>query len=275
MNDRKEIFFQSSLPRSGSTILQNIVGQNPQFYTTPTSGVLELLFAARGNYTSSPEFKAQDSKTMRDGWLGFCEQGLQGFYQAITDKPLILDKSRGWGIHYGFLNTFIENPKIVVMVRDLRSIYASMEKNYRKNPESEQGVLSWSKMSGTTTAKRVDSWAQGPPVGMAIERLQSMIHENIIDKVLVIRYEDLLQNPNQELDRLYKYLGKEPFKHDFNNIQQLTHEDDSVYGGFGDHIIRPKLEYFDPKFEEVLGKSTCDNIVNTYRWFYDYFNYKH
>ena len=38
----EQIFFQSSLPRAGSTLLQNILGQNPEFYVTPTSGVLEL-----------------------------------------------------------------------------------------------------------------------------------------------------------------------------------------------------------------------------------------
>ena len=60
----ENIFFQSSMPRSGSTLLQNIIGQNPDFYVTPTSGVLELLYAARVNYTNSPEFKAQDRELM-------------------------------------------------------------------------------------------------------------------------------------------------------------------------------------------------------------------
>jgi sulfotransferase len=68
----KKIFFQSSLPRSGSTLLQNIMGQNPEFYVTPTSGVLELLYAARANYTNSPEFKAQDSELMKKGFIHFC-----------------------------------------------------------------------------------------------------------------------------------------------------------------------------------------------------------
>ena len=48
----EKIFFQSSLPRSGSTLLQNILAQNPDFYATPTSGVLELLYAARANYSA-------------------------------------------------------------------------------------------------------------------------------------------------------------------------------------------------------------------------------
>ena len=61
----EKLFFQSSLPRAGSTLLQNIMGQNPDFYVTPTSGVLELVYAARSNYSDSPEFKAQDADTMK------------------------------------------------------------------------------------------------------------------------------------------------------------------------------------------------------------------
>ena len=70
------IFFQSSMPRAGSTLLQNILGQHPEFYVTPTSGALELLYGARTNYTSNPEFKAQDSELMKKGWLSFCKAGL-------------------------------------------------------------------------------------------------------------------------------------------------------------------------------------------------------
>ena len=67
----KNLYFQSSLPRAGSTLLQNIMGQNPDFYVTPTSGVLELVYAARSNYSDSPEFKAQDTELMKKGFLSF------------------------------------------------------------------------------------------------------------------------------------------------------------------------------------------------------------
>ena len=80
-----KIFFQSSMPRSGSTLLQNILGQNPDFYVTPTSGVLELVYGARANYTSSPEFKAQDGELMKKGFMGFCKNGMEGFYEGITE----------------------------------------------------------------------------------------------------------------------------------------------------------------------------------------------
>jgi hypothetical protein len=69
------------------------MGQNPEFYVTPTSGVLELVYASRANYTNSPEFKAQDNELMTEGFKNFCYQGVLGFFDAITDKPYVIDKS--------------------------------------------------------------------------------------------------------------------------------------------------------------------------------------
>ena len=270
----EKIFYQSSLPRAGSTLLQNILAQNPDIYATPTSGVLELVFAARSNYTNSPEFKAQDSETMKKGFQAFCNEGMKGYYEAITDKKYVVDKSRGWGIHYDFLK-FITNeePKVICMVRDLRDIFASMENNFRKNPDKQFEFLDWSKMQGTTVPKRIDIWAQNAPVGMAIERLAEVIRLGISDKMLFVKFEDLCLYPDTQLIRIYEYLGIPYFKHDFDNIEQVTKEDDEVYGAFGDHVIRTKLEPVPSRAKQLLGKEVTDWIWNNYKWFFDQFRY--
>lgn len=44
----KEIFFISGLPKSGSTLLCNILSQNPEFFVSKaTSGCIEILFLIR------------------------------------------------------------------------------------------------------------------------------------------------------------------------------------------------------------------------------------
>ena len=269
----KKLFFQSSLPRAGSTLLQNIMGQNPDFYVTPTSGVLELVYAARNNYSNSPEFKAQDASLMKNGFTRFCHDGVHGFFNAVTDKPYVMDKSRGWGIHYGFLNSFYPEPKVVCMVRDLRGIFASMEKNFRKNQHLDSGIVNHANMTGTTTEKRIDVWAQGQPVGLAIERLHQIFNEGIDKKMLFVKYEDLAKIPEIEMKRIYDYLEVPYYAHDFDNIQQITAEDDSVYGIYGDHTIRQKLEPLKVDYKEVLGVGACNWIKSNYKWFYDEFKY--
>lgn len=269
----EKIFFQSSLPRSGSTLLQNIMGQNPDFYVTPTSGLLELVYAARSNFSNSPEFKAQDSELMKKGFLSFCKGGMESYFNSITDKKYVLDKSRGWGVHYNFLNSFYPEPKIICMVRDLRSIYSSMEKNFRKNQHLDSGLVDHAQMRGTTTEKRIDLWTQGQPVGLAIERLYQIINEGIHKKMLFIRFEDLCKSPETEMKKIYNYLEIPYYSHDFNNIQQITQEDDSVYGIYGDHTIKTKLDVVRHDYREVLGVNASNWIRQNFAWFYDEFKY--
>ena len=94
------IAFQASLPRPGSTLLSNIIGQNPDFHVTPTSGLLDLVYVARGQFSRGEEFKAQERGEMEQAFAGFCRGGLEGYAAAVTDKPWLLDKSRGWGDGY-------------------------------------------------------------------------------------------------------------------------------------------------------------------------------
>jgi sulfotransferase len=112
------------------------------------------------------------------------------------------------------------------------------------------------------------------PVGVAIDRLLDVIQQNIANKMLFIRYEDLMSNPEEEMGRIYEYLGIPYYEgHDFNNISQLTHEDDRVHGIYGDHTLRPKFERRPDDYMEVLGYEISMNIKNHYKWFYDYFGY--
>src|SRR5476651_825191 len=167
-----KIFYQSSMPRAGSTLLQNILAQNPSFHVTPTSGLLELIFGARLNYTNSAEFKAQDEAIMKKAFLAFSRAGMDAYCQALTDKPYVVDKSRGWGVHFDLLNMIHgEEPKIICMVRDLRQILASMEKKFRQNPDRNRPIESHHNLSGTTTFKRAMIHLQTPPIGLALDRL--------------------------------------------------------------------------------------------------------
>lgn len=269
----KKIFFQSSLPRSGSTLLQNILGQNPNFYTTSTSGLIELLYRSRNGFTESPEFKAQNEDIMKKAFMGYCRGGLEGYFNDITDKPFIVDKSRAWGVNYDFLNGFYTNPKIVCMVRDLRDVFASMEKNYRKNQHLNSGVVINPELKGTTVEKRVDHFAATPPVGLSLDWLKDIISQKINKKMLFIRFEDLTKNPQVEMNKVYDFFEVDRFQHDFNNILQLTHEDDVIHGPFGDHKIRQEVKPVKSDCKDILGTQACNWIRNNYNWFYEEFKY--
>jgi sulfotransferase len=270
----KKIFFNSSLPRSGSTLIQNLLAQNPDFYCTPTSGLADLVLNARGTYNNSQAMLAQNKDEMQSAFLNYVAGGINGYFNGLTNKPFIVDKSREWGINYGLINMINPEPKIICMVRDIRSIYSSMEKNFRKNPHRENHVQDVPNLVGTTLNKRVDIWAGGVPVGVAIDRLQDVIQQGIADKMLFVRYEDLMDNPENEMKRIYEYFGIPEYdKHDFENITQHTQENDMIHGIYGDHTLRTKFERKPDDFMDVLGYEISMNIRNHYKWFYDYFGY--
>lgn len=263
------------MPRSMSTLLQCILEQNPSIKATQTDPVLEYLYGARANYSSVPETKAMDKILAADTWKGFCWGGLSGYVKAYTDKPHICIKTRGATIHYSWFKSFMPyKPKMICMVRNLKSIISSMEKLFRKNSEHHQQIQNHTKMQGTSTFKRTQEWLSSPPVGLALERIYQSFLEKINNEVLYIRAEDLTQNPQEEMLKIYKYLELDFFIHDFNNIQQTIKEDDSVYGLTIDiHAIKKEIEPVKDDYEEILGKSTCDWIDNNFTGYQKQFNF--
>jgi sulfotransferase len=259
------IFYNSSMPRSGSTLLQNILAQNPEVHSTPTDGFLELIYGARVNFTNNAEFKAQDSEQMLAAWQGFCREGLKGYAAGLSDKPNTCIKSRGIGEQFSWFSSFLgEDPKILCMVRDAKSILSSMEKLYRADPNSAHQIHNPSEMRGLTTEGRVQQWLSGPPVGLALQRFQDMARQGTETKCLFIRYEDLVENPGREMDQVYDYLGLERFSHNFQNVEQVTQEDDAVFGmAPGLHDISKVVKAPTPDHNEILGEELCQNIDNT------------
>jgi len=270
----KKVMYNSSMPRAGSTLIQNILGQNPDFYVTPTSGLFEMLNNSRGVYTNGQEFKAQDEKLMEEAWRGYCKGAVYGYFNAITETPYVVDKCRGWGMERNFIDFYEPNPKIITMIRDPRAVYASLEKKYRKNPHKEHNIANWADLTGTTTDKRVIYWSNNVPIGPVMDRLYQILLDGTHQHILFIKYEDLVRNPNSQLERIYEYMELPYYQHDFKNIEQVTHEDDKIYGIFGDHVIRPTLEPLKEDYLEVLGESGCQLITDNYQWFYEAFDYK-
>jgi len=266
--------YNSSMPRAGSTLIQNILGQNPEFYVTPTSGLFEMLFNSRSVYSNGLEFKAQDQTLMEKAWQGYCHGAVYGYFNSITDKPYVIDKCRGWGMERNFIDFYDSNPKIITMIRDPRAIFSSLEKKYRKNPQLDHNIANWGDLTGTTTDKRVIHWANNVPVGPTMDRIYQTILEGTHQHILFIKYEDLIANPKSQLERIYEYLELPYFEHNFKKIDQITHEDDKIYGVFGDHVIRPKIEKLKEDYLEILGENGCNLITENYKWFYEAFDYK-
>lgn len=266
-----KIIFNSSLPRSGSQLLQNILAQNSRFHCSSTSGLLELIYAARGNFTNLDEFKNQPKGTFDKAWKGFCRGAIEGWCAGLTDKPVVCDKNRGWGFYWQWISGFYPEAKVIVCIRDLRAIVSSMEKLQRKNAHLADPMDRPGQMQGMTISHRVNHWLSNPPVGLALARLQDILHRGNDKFFHFVHYENLIAQPDAEMELLYKYLGEDNFIHDFGNIEQKVDENDSLHGAYGDHKVRPRLSALPDDWDTILSRPVADAVVKSNRWYYDQF----
>ena len=272
-----KLFFNSSMPRSGSTLLQNILGNNPSFYCSPTSGLFDLINTSRKTYTLSPLFKAQDEKEMRTAFLSYCRYAIQGFYDGITNADYVVDKSRVWMVNYAFLDSFYPNPKIICMVRNLPDIVASMEKNYRKHSDKWDKTVNYDEQPiGISVIQRVAYWTSQTekPVGDTLIRLKETINRGFDKNILFVRFEDLCRVPKQTMELIHEFLDVPFYDYDYNNIKQVTHEDDKWHGKYGDHKIQSIIKPSKSKALELIGQDSIEYLYENYKWYFDYFDYK-
>tara|TARA_B100001094_G_C18179436_1_gene799963 strand:+ start:2297 stop:3145 length:849 start_codon:yes stop_codon:yes gene_type:complete len=273
------IIFNGSMPRAGSTLMQNILGNHPEFYVSPTSVVMDMIYEAHAQHTRSVEIQAQGGiEKNAEALYGFFKGAIEGYYKPLTDKPYIVDKSRGWNMYIDVLKKIYNKPKIICMVRHPFGILSSMEKAYRRNPHvNKQSVntVSWAQMRGTTVNKRIDGWLESQPVGLAFDRLYDAILRGWTnaEDILFVRFEDLTTNPEETMKKVHWYLEIPDYNYDFKNIKQVTEEDDNVHGIYGDHNIRSEIKPIEENPIEILSLNGCLHIQKRLGWFMEYFNY--
>jgi sulfotransferase len=260
-------YFISGLPRSGSTLLCNIMAQNPRFYVSPaTSGCHDVLFNIRNQWDRLVEHQAEGVNYAQ---LNRVLSAAMDAYHN-TDKQVVVDKGRGW-LSLVEMVEFIkgEPPKIIVPVRDLAEVLASFEMLWRKSTGKTQWAFESSDyFKAQTVEGRCDIWAgQGQPVGLAYNRVKDAIARGRTDCMLFVEFDELTRNPGASMDRIYEFLGEDKFAHNFEHVEQVTSEDDvNVHRIPGLHSIRAKVEPVPRKAEEVLGPQLASRYYNLEVW---------
>ena len=260
----KEFIFNSSMPRSGSELLQCILHQNPEIYGSPTSPLLGFCDGIR-NHMEMPEITSQPTELMKQAMLSSTRSMMDGFYAPITDRPIVCDKSRGWMIIHELLtNVMGTTPKMVCMIRDLRDVMVSQEMVWRENQHLPVGGV-------LTIEQRVQGWLTNSHIASALQRLHDSEIRGNFDNIYFIRFEDLTAGPEATMRDLYKYLELPYFDHDFNNVIKEVEENHEVHGVFGNHSIKPIVAPIPSKCNDVLGRVVSENIINNNSWFYNKF----
>ncbi len=248
----KTYHFIAGMPRAGSTLLCNILAQNPRFHTTATSGIMDVMFGVRNSWDNLVEFKAAPNEPAKKRVL----RGILESYYSDIQKPVIFDKCRGWLSLIEMAEYVLDRKvKIIVPVRDTRDVLASFEKLWRENAKGGQiGAEAQNYFQFQTAQGRTEFWLRkDQPVGLALSRIADALQRGLADRLFFVEFEALTSAPEETMQALYAFLGEEYFPHNFKHVEQVTWEDDSVHGFKNLHTIRTKVEPMEPQWPRILG----------------------
>jgi sulfotransferase len=256
---QKRIYFLAGLPRSGSTLLANILLQNPAIHVTSTSGIVDMLVQVRNAWDRNDAFRASD-RAQSDAAKEDVLRGMLDAYFSRVERPVCIDKNRYWPEFLEMASGIMggrERVKVIVSVRDLREVLASFEEVYRKTSvfgevQTDPAVS----LKFKTALGRVDVFLDAAQVvGRSYIGIRDALTRGWASSMHFVDYEDLTRQPKQTLSGIYRFLGEAPHEHDFERIEQLTYEDDLVHGFKDLHKIRPQVKPQASKWSRVFDDS--------------------
>lgn len=253
----KEVFFINGMPRSGSTLLCNVLAQNPKFHVTPTSGLSELIWGIHQFWKSNPVIKASETPRKQ---LQIIKDIFQS-YHTDTDRPIIFNKSRGWAQKIELVENALQKPiKILTTTRKITNIVSSLEKLYRKEIKNIESPMEISSQM-LTIEGRVQTWTNAEGlVGSTFNSIRDAIMRGYKDRFFFIDFDQFTHNPEFVLRSVYEFLNKEYYNHDFDNVPQYTKENDAEHGFTDLHTIRQKIEPVEDDSVEILGRQIHDQL---------------
>lgn len=254
-------YFMAGLPRSGGTLLKSIINQNPDIHSGPISPVMELMYWNEEYFKTSEQYLSYPKpKSAYNIISGFMEQ-----YYYDIQEPIIIDHCRAWPNNIQRIKTYITpNPKIICVVRDVVEILTSFITMIHRNSDQISFVDKHLIESGLpiNDDNRCDYLMSD--VGIVEQALWSLSQAFIkkdLKHLLIVEYDNLTENPEKELKRIYEFLELQYYEHDFKNIQNNHRElDNEIYDLKDMHQVRTAIKKISKNPQDVLS----DYILNKY-----------
>ena len=244
----KKFYFMAGLPRAGSTLLSTLLNQNPRFYSGPSSPILGTMYATHDSFISNELYTGYPNPDQVNEIIGSV---IEHWYSDI-DKPVVIDKNRAWCARVPFIEGYIQQEaKIIVPVRRVDEILASILTMIKRNPfEEGQPRINFVDEYLVKTNIPINDETRCQhllnPDGIVYESLNATklgVDEGHGDKFHYVDYNDLIIDPQGQLNEIYEFLGEDPFEHTFDNLSNDHREDDLTTYGLGDmHEVHKKIQ---------------------------------
>ena len=263
------------LPRSGSTLLVNLINQHPDVYGAPDSILSHIVKSCQQELTETISMSQYSADLSYEIFYNFCRGGIISWIDKLTDKRVFLDKNRTWIEVVDVCRNTFPYTKFIVCIRDLRGVYSSILKVQKKTPMQYKdsylyGEQSYDYRETDIEEQKIDDAFSQPMIRRNLITIKELLDCNKLDDTfLFVRYEDLIENPREQISEIYKFLSLSDFKNDLDNIEQIPYHD-SMFLPYGKHKINPKLQSFDP-WDFDINKKAEDKIIKDNLWYYNEF----
>lgn len=266
----KHIIYVTGLPRSGSALMCQLLGQHPQIYSPGHSSPLsQILDNFRTNLSDNPFLLSQldvdfdlTYRRMVNAFRGF----INGWF-AETDRPVAVDKNRGWLSMIETVNLLDPEFRMIVCIRDLRQIYGSVEAQHQKTL-----LLDFPDHMEPHSAFDRGEMLFGPEgvIGAPLKSVEFLqdVDDRLKQHLCYVSFEALTDNPVEIMKTIWKWLGLPNAGLDPENLTVKPHESDSYYRFKYRHrtfssIRPPEVHKIPPRVEAAIMKK--------FGWFFEQF----
>ena len=227
-NQNRKLFFLIALPRSGNTLFASIINQNPEIAATANSVTLEImknlyLIKTTDTFQNFPDHKSLDN--MLDN--------VYNLYYKDWPQKIIIDRGpvmiSGNPGNFELMQKHFKRPfKVIVLLRDLMDVLASYMQWYTENPDAFPNRYNLQ----TDEEKLGMIMNKEGAVEKDLEAIKNAF--NYPDICHFVKYDDLVAQPEQEIRKVYQFMGLPYFNHKFEDLQQIEVNgmkyDDTIVG---------------------------------------------
>lgn len=237
------IYFLTSLPRAGNTLLGSIVNQSQHVKVTANTILTDIIYQLQLIKDIEIYKNFPDEKSLNN----IIKNVFNNYYQNWKVDNII---DRGaWGTPYNLqaLKTIIKKPKFIILYRPALECLASFIKIEKPiNLETRCHQL----------------MSDDGIIGKNLWSIKNIIKEK--EDYLIINYKDFIKNPNKEIKIMFDYLEIAFKDFDLSNLKQFSanniNYNDSIYKAQLHTIRTDKIKLNKYNIEDYLPA----NIIKQY-----------
>ena len=266
----KRILYVAGLPRSGSTLMCQLLSTHPDIDCPGHSSPLLHAIGVLRRELSDNDFLLAQLDADFDRTYRRLVRAFHGFVDgwfAESREPWVVDKNRGWLPQVQWLAQLDPDFRMVVCVRELSQIYGSIEAQHERTifldfPDHTAHL--------SRHARAAKGFGPDGVVGAPLRAIESLRDEPaaLQERLFYVVYEHLMADPQDVMASLYRWLGLPVAPLDLEDLPVRPHESDSYYRFKYPHETRSRLA---PTRRHEVPARIERELRAEFAWFYRLF----